>query len=101
MTKEKTVRLYSDQNAQSRRTIDLTLRANGSIRLEAGDVGPLVERMFGDGDYEFWVTVEPDAVAALCFALLQDRFSGDANAIDHLRSFCEAEGVRCDFGSWA
>jgi hypothetical protein len=43
--------------------------AKGDLVLEGYDVGQTVEEMWGDGDYEYWVTVDSASVPRLATAL--------------------------------
>ncbi|MCB2065510.1 MAG: hypothetical protein KDE15_02590 [Erythrobacter sp.] len=84
----------------NRRTIDLHLNADGSLRLEGGDVGSQVEEVWGDSDYEFWVDIPASAVGRLAFALLAERLDGDPGAVDALAAFCQQHAVPCEGGTW-
>lgn len=54
-----TVTLVSEGGVDSRR-VTASLRATGELVIAGVDAGPLVEQVFGDGDYEFWYTVSAD-----------------------------------------
>ena len=45
------------------RSVRLVIEDDGCIRLEAQDMGPTVENIWGDSDYEFWVRVKPVSLA--------------------------------------
>ena len=93
-------RLYASQGGAISRTIDLYRNADGSIKVEGGDVGKPVEEFFGDSGYEFWTTIKAENVPALCFALLRDKLSGDRRAVETLRDYCKAQGIEAEFGTW-
>jgi len=97
---ERKIRIYADRNAGTSRTIDLYLDPDGTIRLSGGDVGLAPQAAFGDSDYEFWVNIPPENVATLCFALLRDKLSGEARAVDMLNDYCKTEAIACSFDTW-
>lgn len=47
------------------RSSSVRIDETGRLVISAVDSGPLVERIFGDSDYEFWYTVAADKVAVL------------------------------------
>lgn len=47
------------------RTASVRLDDTGRLIVSVVDSGPLVERIFGDSDYEFWYTVSADRVPKL------------------------------------
>jgi len=83
------------------RSVRLSLAADGSLTLGTQDMGPTVEAVWGDGDYEFSTRVPAGAVAALAFHLLVERFQNQPDATDALEAFCKARGIPCDWTSWA
>jgi hypothetical protein len=51
--------LYRQEGAEFR-SVRLAVRSDGSLRLDAQDMGKLVEETWGDSDCEFWVDVPAD-----------------------------------------
>jgi hypothetical protein len=41
-------------------TIDLVIRENGDVVLEGQDVGAAPREIFGDSDYEYWLTIRSE-----------------------------------------
>ncbi|HLZ05728.1 MAG TPA: hypothetical protein VKR55_26695 [Bradyrhizobium sp.] len=82
------------------RSVRLSFDDDGTIKMEAQDIGPSVTRIWGDGDYEFWVRVPPASVTKLAFELLREKFSGQLNAVDGFRDWCKTHGVQHEFDSW-
>ena len=83
------------------RSVRLTLEEDGAILMDAQDMGPTVEQVWGDSDYEFWVRVAPAAVPTLAFELLREKFAGQLGAVDAIREWCKAHGIEHAIGSWA
>jgi hypothetical protein len=91
--------LYRQEGAHFR-SIRLSVETNGSVRLDAQDMGELVEQVWGDDDYEFWVDVPAKEIRKLVFALLRDRYLDQSDAVDKFRAFCEREGIAHKWMSW-
>ncbi len=100
MSKPITTEIYR-QHGENFRSIMLTLEPNGTIMVDTQDMGPIVQQVFGDSDYEFWIRVPPEAVGRLAFALLKKLYAGRDRAVDEVRDFCAAEGIPYEGGSWA
>src|SRR5262249_16916554 len=47
------------------RSVYLSLEDDGTIKMDAQDIGPTVTEHWGDDDYEFWVRVPPASVPKL------------------------------------
>ena len=79
----------------------MTLEPDGTLMLDAQDMGPLVKEVWGDSDYEFGYRVPPEAVGKLACVLLRKLYAGREQAVDEMRALCAAEGVACENGSYA
>mgnify|MGYP001237371675 CR=1 FL=1 len=79
------------------RSVQLQLQADGSLRLHAYDMAPPGSSADGREQYELWVTVPPNAVPALAFALLRQRFSGQLQAVTEFRDFCKSNEIVNEF----
>jgi hypothetical protein len=100
MTEIYSAELYRQEGAAFR-SIRLNVNADGSVKLDAQDMGKGVEEIWGDDDYEFWVDVPAKALHKLVFALIREKYSGRSGAVDEFRAFCEKEGIENKWGSWA
>jgi len=49
------------QEGENFRSVMITLEADGSLQIDTQDMGPLVEEVWGDSDYEFWRRIPPEA----------------------------------------
>lgn len=97
---EETIELARQEGTEFR-SVRLALEGDGAVRLEAQDMGPSVEKIWGDSDYEFWVRVAPSSLSKLAFELLREKFAGQLRAVDAFRDWCKTHGVEHEFGSWA
>jgi hypothetical protein len=82
------------------RSVRLTVKPDGSVLMDAQDMGKSVDEIWGDSDYEFWVDVPASAIRKLVFALLRDRYAGRPGAVDELNAFCEKEAIERTWDSW-
>lgn len=83
------------------RSIAVTLYRNGSLKVDAQDMGKVTEEFWGDSDYEFWIDIPPEAAAKLAYALLRKHYAGREHAVDEIRALCAEAGVPHENGSWA
>ena len=100
MTETYSIELYL-QEADNFRSVRLAVHADGSVRLDAQDMGKLVEEVWGDTDYEFCVDVPATALRKLEFILLRERYAGRSGAVDEFRAFCKREGIEHKWNSYA
>ena len=56
------------------RSVRLSLQDDGTITMDAQDIGPSVTQIWGDDDYEFWVRVPPTSLPKLAFELLRQKY---------------------------
>ena len=89
------------QEGENFRSIRINLEADGTLMLDAQDMGPLVQQVWGDSDYEFWCRVPPEAIGTLALALIKKLYAGREQAVDEFRALCAAEGVLHESGSYA
>ena len=83
--------------------------ADGGFMLNSHDIGPGLERFFGDTEIETYLTVRADQVAKVAQVLasgptldevvtaLTDRYRGDSAATTHLRALLDEHGVSYEF----
>ncbi len=100
MTKTYSAEVYR-QEGDNFRSVNVSVDADGSLQLQAQDMGKRVEEIWGDSDYEFWVHVPSTEICKLAFALLREKYSGREGAVDEFRSFCKREAIEHEWGSYA
>jgi hypothetical protein len=89
------------QEGKEFRSVRLRVGPDGSVSMDTQDIGPLVEKIWGDDDYEFGVRVPAAASPKLIFALLRDKYLGRGGAVDEFREFCKKEGIENEWWSWS
>jgi len=80
--------------------IDMRIDENGNLLFSGQDIGSAPEEIFGDSDYEYWLTVPAAEKDRLLLALLEKHYAGDAMIISTLREFMESKQIPCSFNSF-
>ena len=80
--------------------IDVRIRENGDLLFSGQDIGDAPEEIFGDLDYEYWLTVPAAEKDKLLLALIEKHYAGDALVISTLREFMESKQIPCEFSSY-
>jgi hypothetical protein len=80
------------------RSIRLHVQPDGSVKIEAQDLGESARGC--EGEYEFWVDVPAEAIRKLVFSLLREKYSGRSGAVDEFNTFCKKEEVEGKWGCW-
>jgi hypothetical protein len=83
--------LFRHEGAASR-SIQLAVSEDGAIVLDARDAAG-ASPMFGDHRRHAVLTIPPEAIARLAFALLAERYRGLPNAVEAVRDLCRSEGL--------
>ena len=79
--------------------IDMRIDENGDLLFSGQDIGNAPEEIFGDSDYEYWLTVPASEKDRLLLALLEKHYAGDASVVSTLREFMESKQIPCGFFS--
>jgi hypothetical protein len=88
------------QEGDNFRSVRLSVYADGSVRLDAQDMGKVVEEVWGDDDYEFWVDVPATALRKLVYALIREKYLGRSGSVDEFRAFCIENEIEHEWDSW-
>jgi hypothetical protein len=79
--------------------IDMSIDENGNLLFSGQDIGSAPDEIFGDSDYEYWLTVPASEKDRLLLALLEKHYGGDALVISTLRELMESKQIPCSFHS--
>ena len=79
--------------------IDMRIDEDGNLLFSGQDIGSAPEEIFGDIDYEYWLTVPASEKDRLLLALIEKHYAGDAMVISTLREFMESKDISCGFYS--
>ena len=80
--------------------IDMSIDENGNLLFSGQDIGSAPDEIFGDSDYEYWLTVPASEKDRLLLALLEKHYGGDALVISTLRELMESKEIPCSFHSF-
>ena len=70
---------------------------SGDLVLEGQDMGPRVEAVWGDTDYEYWVRVSKAHIGVVLLHLLRDTFDSDSA----FRAWLDKRGIPYKFFNYA
>ena len=79
--------------------IDMSIDENGNLLFSGQDIGSAPDEIFGDSDYEYWLTVPASEKDRLLLALLEKHYAGDAMVVSTLREFMESKEIPYNFHS--
>jgi hypothetical protein len=65
-------------------TLEVRVEDDGRVVFDGCDAGPLAERAFGDGDFEYWLTIPAAERDRLLCLLLAERFDSVHKAAEWL-----------------
>jgi hypothetical protein len=82
------------------RQLTLALAAGGDLSLTAHEMGASLEAAWGADDHEVTLSLPPEAVARLAFALLAEQLKGRGDGLERLRALCERHGVDHRLACW-
>ena len=80
--------------------IDVRIKKNGDLQFSGQDVGDAPEEIFGDSDYEYWLTVPAAGKDRLLLALIGKHYAGNAAVVSELRELMESQEIPCEFQSY-
>lgn len=81
---------------------------DGRLEIAGQDLGPLVEKIWGDTDYEYWYNFSREDTAKLLRLIKGKRkpakalvreFSGERGC-RYMAKLCEANGIKFEFSSY-
>jgi hypothetical protein len=100
MTPTYLTEIYRGENTACRRlahVVCLSVDAIGSIHLFATDASTNGGDLWGDDNEEFCIDVPVTELRKLAFALIREKYSGRADAVDEFSGFCAREKIEYKF----
>ena len=94
------VELFRLETESVRATVTAEIEPDGTLSVEAYDIGKAVEKTFGDSDLERGARVLPEHKDALLLALLHDRFAGNHHAYTDFVEYCDSRDIPFEGWSW-
>ena len=68
----------------------------GDLVIDGCDAGELAKEMFGDWDYEYWLTIPEKFKETIMLNLIKDRFS----SVDEIKKWLDQLGIPSEFSSY-
>ena len=93
-----TIKLVS-QGGSTSIYIDVRIKEKGDLLFSGQDIGDAPEEIFGDLDYEYWLTVPAAEKDKLLLALIEKHYAGNSTVISEMREFMESKQISCAFFS--
>ena len=95
----KTVELVRQGGATSI-YIDVRIDDEGDLLFSGQDIGDAPEEIFGDLDYEYWLTVPAAEKDRVLLALIEKFYHGNASVVSEFRELLESKDIPCHFHSY-
>lgn len=73
------------------------IKENGDLVLEGCGAGEVCEKVWGDGDYEYWLTVDKKWKDTILLLLAQERFK----SFEDFRKWLDEKKMPNQFQNWA
>ena len=77
--------------------IDVCIKENGDLLFSGQDFGKAPEEIFGDSDYEYWLTIPAAEKDRALLALIEKHYAGNSSVISELREFMESKKISREF----
>lgn len=95
----KTVELVRQGGATSI-YIDVRIDDEGDLLFSGQDIGDAPEEIFGDLDYEYWLTVPAAEKDRVLLTLIEKFYRGNASVVSEFRELLESKDIPCHFHSY-
>ena len=95
----KTVRLY-EKKGETSIFIDAGITDAGDLQISGQDIGEAPKKIFGDIDYEYWLTVRSEHKDRVLLALIERMFLNNPSVVSEFQGFLKAKGIPCEFDSY-
>ena len=80
--------------------IDVSIKESGDLEFSGQDLGRGPSEIYGDSDYEYWLTVPAAEKDKLLLALIEKHYAGDTSVISTLRELMSETEITCKFASY-
>ena len=95
----KTVKLVRQGGATSIH-IDVQINDKGDLLFSGQDIGAAPDEIFGDLDYEYWLTVPAAEKDRLLLALIEKTYKGNALVVSEMKEFLEERNIPYGFQTY-
>lgn len=92
---------WKTEEGQELTTISCRFLDNGALKIDGQDIGPSVEKLQGDSDYEYWMEISAEDVKRLVPIILKEAFNATKRlTFERIRDLCRENGIECNFAVW-
>ena len=75
--------------------------ANGNLKIDGQDMGPLVEQFFGDDDFEYYLTIPKEELKNFTLEVLKKTFNQTKPlGFYDLKDMCKDAGIKHCYDWW-
>lgn len=91
--------IYDFESGGTRSVLSVHREKDGALVIAGQDLGTAPRAMFGDGDYEYWITIPPPH-AAIEVSVLREVANGDPGGSRAIRAWLDERSVPFGFHSY-
>jgi len=93
---EETVQIVNEENDISV-FIDARITSTGDLLFSGQDLGKQLVELFGDSEYEYFLTIRAPHKDQVLLALLEKFYKGNLQVISEVQSLLKTKGIPCEF----
>lgn len=92
--------IFSEEAGNERRHIWASIDTQGDLCLQGQDLGPTVEAIWGDSDYEYWLTIKSGDKDKVLLLLMEKVYGGHNDAVQEFREDLTSHAIEHQFMNW-
>lgn len=92
--------IYDVEVGGTRSVLSAERNIRGSLVIAGQDLGRAPNELFGDSDYEYWITIPPRYAKDIDIATLREVANDEPGGSRAIRAWLEERGVRFRLGSY-
>jgi len=81
--------------------IRVEITDDGDLLFSGQDLGEAPRKVFGDSDYEYWLTIKAIDKDRVLLALIEKHYSGNTTLISELMEYFKTKDIAYDFQSYS
>ena len=81
--------------------IDAAITYEGDLLFSGQDIGDAPNEIFGDSDYEYWLTIKAAHKDRLLLDLIEKLYTGNTKVISELQDYLISKGIPSEFHTYA
>ena len=89
-----------ETGGENPRFLDAEINESGDLVFSGQDLGPIVEGVLGDSDYEYWLTIKSRDKDSVLIALMEIFFKEHKIPFNEFRELLESKEIPSEFSSY-